>query len=310
MNPADADGDGASSCAGDCNDNSAALNLNDVDNDNFSTCEGDCNDNSAALSPADVDGDSWSTCENDCNDNNAALDPEDADGDGWSTCDGDCNDVAAGEYPTATEIPYNGIDDDCVGGDLRDVDGDGYNAEVVGGFDCNDNNPNIKPTGTEICNGLDDDCDSKVDEQNAVGCTSYYYDGDGDGYGTGTSRCQCDPNYTSGYEATNDDDCYDANADAHPGQLSYFYDDRGDGSWDYNCDGSQTKSDKRTTVYSCNWNIVIFPPSATCYYTSGWWGSGAPACGDSAVWGSSCDPSTGTGFCQPDVETTIDQECR
>lgn len=38
-------------------------------------------------------------------------------------------------------------------------------------------------------------------------------------------------------------DCYDNNANAHPGQTSYFSTDRGDGSYDYNCDGSQTKHD-------------------------------------------------------------------
>lgn len=33
-------------------------------------------------------------------------------------------------------------------------------------------------------------------------------------------------------------DCYDDNANVHPGQTAYFATNRGDGSFDYNCDGS------------------------------------------------------------------------
>jgi len=42
-------------------------------------------------------------------------------------------------------------------------------------------------------------------------------------------------------------DCYDSNANAKPGQTQYFSAHRGDGSYDYNCDGSQGKN-----VNTCN----------------------------------------------------------
>lgn len=63
-------------------------------------------------------------------------------------------------------------------------------------------------------------------------------DADADGYfsqalgHTGTCQATSKP-YT---------DCYDANANAKPGQTTYFSTNRGDGSFDYNCDGSITKS--------------------------------------------------------------------
>lgn len=44
-----------------------------------------------------------------------------------------------------------------------DQDGDGFDASV----DCDDQDPDIHPNATESCNGVDDDCDGKVDEAGA-----------------------------------------------------------------------------------------------------------------------------------------------
>ncbi|MBK6363891.1 MAG: putative metal-binding motif-containing protein [Saprospiraceae bacterium] len=63
-----------------------------------------------------------------------------------------------------------------------------------------DNNGQINPGATEICNGLDD-CDGGVDEgvQN-----TYYADTDNDGYGDATvTTMACSP--PSGYVADNTD---------------------------------------------------------------------------------------------------------
>ena len=62
----------------------------------------------------------------------------DHDLDGHS-CD-DCNDTDAAIHPGATEVPNNGVDEDCANGDLKaDVDGDG----ALPPADCNDANAGL-----------------------------------------------------------------------------------------------------------------------------------------------------------------------
>lgn len=88
----------------------------------------------------------------------------DSDGDGYSTEQGDCDDTDPTRFPGQTEIPYNNVDEDCDGVDIRDLDGDGFEAVDVGGRDCNDTAPRMYPGAPEQDNGLDDDCDGLFDE--------------------------------------------------------------------------------------------------------------------------------------------------
>ncbi|MCB9763847.1 MAG: FG-GAP repeat protein [Alphaproteobacteria bacterium] len=79
-------------------------------------------------------------------------------GDGVVANADDCDDTDAAVYPGATELPYDGVDNDCDGADLDDVDGDGFTDDV----DCDDEDPDVYPGAVEVClDGVDNDCDGE-----------------------------------------------------------------------------------------------------------------------------------------------------
>ena len=180
--PTDQDGDGHDALADggdDCDDQDAdthpgaAEQCDDVDHD----CDGDDHD--------DEDGDGFTVCE-DCDDGDPGAYPGaeevcdgtdndcdgamsgmeyDGDGDGFRGCEGDCDDEDMDTHPLGIEIPYDGIDQDCDGVDLADVDGDGYRWDgVEGGEDCDDEDSDVHPDAVEIAyDGLDTNCDGLDD---------------------------------------------------------------------------------------------------------------------------------------------------
>lgn len=107
----------------------------------------------------------------------------DDDGDGVSEVDGDCDDANAQVSPALEEEPYDGLDNDCVDGDLADVDGDGHDGELAFGYDCDDGDPDVNPDAEELRNGTDDDCDGVIDEGFDP------KDLDGDGFTPSTGDC-------------------------------------------------------------------------------------------------------------------------
>jgi len=188
----------------------------DQDGDGYDSVEtggDDCDDGNAATHPGATE-----RCDGSDNDCNGEVDEGfDADGDGHFAQDAcattrengdDCDDGAATVYPGAPETPYDGIDQDCDGSDLADVDGDGADAVAVGGDDCDDGDAAIGPDATETpYDGIDQDC-SGAD----------LTDVDGDGY--------------DAVEAGGDD-CDDTQASAHPGGVEIAYD-----GIDQDCDGA------------------------------------------------------------------------
>jgi hypothetical protein len=130
----DLDGDGAGNAAV----TTVACNLPT----GHATTGDDCDDSDSSLNQNDLDADGYSTCSLDCDDTDGALTPLDGDGDGASTCDGDCDDG---------DSSLN----------LQDVDGDGFS--TCSG-DCLDTNSSVNPSVTEVCDGVDNNCDGTADE--------------------------------------------------------------------------------------------------------------------------------------------------
>jgi hypothetical protein len=167
---------------------------------------------------------------------------------GESAVGTDCNDGNPAIHPGAPEIPLDGIDQDCNGGDLTtcyvDGDGDGFGGitPIAPGpsgcaepgkspfnTDCNDANAGIYPGANEIVgDGIDQNC-------NGADTISCIVDADRDGFGTSVGTVilaadgHCD---TAQGEAAVGGDCNDASALVFPGAN----DVPGDGI-DQNCNG-------------------------------------------------------------------------
>lgn len=106
----------------------------------------------------------------------------------WARVGGDCDDTLAHVLPGA-EDDCDGFDNNCNGEYdegapmrrrfYRDADGDSFGdatdpgtlsclappgSPATNADDCNDNTPTRSPNATEVCNGIDDDCDGQVDD--------------------------------------------------------------------------------------------------------------------------------------------------
>ncbi len=203
----DADGDGHGGDSGD------DRTIDCYQPSGYSDNVDDCDDSNAAIHP-----DADETCDevdNDCDgdiDEDDALDTTswypDADGDtegsgsssptpscealpGYVGNDLDCDDSDAEVSTQGTESPYDGIDQDCDGSDLTDVDGDGWDStEVPQGTDCDDDDPAINPDAVDTWyDGVDSDCDGADD-----------FDRDGDGEpALGQGGADCDDNEPAVY---------------------------------------------------------------------------------------------------------------
>ena len=81
--------------------------------------------------------------------------------------------------------------DDDVEGDSCDDDDD--NDGDPDESDCEPFNPEVSNLQTEVCNGIDDDCDDVVDTDDPADCLTWYLDQDQDGFGIEeSSLCMCE----------------------------------------------------------------------------------------------------------------------
>ncbi len=182
----------------------------------------------------------------------------------------DCDDTASTTNPAALEY-CDGHDDDC-DGDIDeddavdapawylDTDTDGYGTSSVSartcsapsgyaalGSDCDDDNSDVHPGATEVCNDIDDDCDALIDDGDSAvsGTTTFYVDADSDGYGDpARTRQACLAPSGTVSDAT---DCDDGEAEVHPAATEVC------NSVDDDCDGDIDDDDAsitgRTTWY-------------------------------------------------------------
>ena len=169
----------------------------------------------------------------------------DFDSDGY-TENVDCDDNNLNINPGAQEL-CDSVDNNCDGQIDEEVkstfyydsDQDGYGTSsqytlscsaplnyVTNNLDCNDNNLNINPGAQELCDSVDNNCNSQADEGVT---TTFYRDNDNDGYGnpvSSTQTCSVPLGYT-----TNNNDCNDNSVSVNPG-TSELCD-----SVDNNCNG-------------------------------------------------------------------------
>jgi hypothetical protein len=250
----DMDGFGAGSGTSYCTDPGASYSLNDLDCDDTyasvypgatETCNGMDDNCDSSIDEgllltfyADADSDgfgnpsvSTTACtaptgyvssNTDCDDSNALLNPttlwyEDADGDGYYG-----NTQVACLSPGVTYSLSHGLDD------------------------CDDAHASVNLGATEVCDGLDNNCNGTIDE--GVQST-YYLDADADGYGVSTSYTQA-CTQPSGY-ATVAGDCDDAVATSNPGatEVCNSVDDNCDGVTDEGCPSTVAGEEPYNALY-------------------------------------------------------------
>ncbi len=247
-----------SAVSSDCNDGDVAVNpgasevCGNGKDDNCANSENDLNAVGCVNYFTDADGDGFGVGSSQC-----TCAPQ---GQYTAKLAGDCNDKEVAVSPSQTEKCLDLVDNNCNGSTdeagcqgcstyFKDADQDTFGLDAdkqclgkptypytayVGG-DCNDDptkgGASQKPTATEICNSIDDNCDGQTDPAGTSGCQFFYPDGDKDGYGAQVSAlCLCSANAT--YTVTKTGDCYDMDATINPGKTEVC-----DGK-DNNCNAS------------------------------------------------------------------------
>ena len=130
---------------------------------------------------------------------------------------------------------------------------------------------------------------TELANEHALPCAEpvFFRDEDGDGYGNPRSSLRA-PKQPAGYVA-NSLDCYDRSRDARPGQLKFFTRQRGDGSFDYDCDSAQ--SPQLASLSGGCKSITRFGIPTRCWAEAGWQ-KNVPSCGGEGRWFATCEKAT------------------
>jgi hypothetical protein len=167
--------------------------------------------------------------------------------------DGDEIPDASDICPVNSNVAQRDFDGDGAG-DACDNDDDNDGTQDIN--DCAPLNAAIHPGATELCNGLDDNCDGQIDEG-----FRFYLNADNDGYGNpNTYVTDCSGVAPDGY-VSNGDDCYDQNANVHPGAVEVC------NGTDDDCDGqidegaAQPTITPSGTVTICSGNSILLTSS-------------------------------------------------
>lgn len=222
-----------------------------------STCVADCSGNPGCCGQAGCNPGigECSTCMADCNANivndccgNGVCDT--AVGENMTNCASDCA-AACSDVDGDFYISGSGSFFGCT------LCGPAHNIACSGNNDCDDSNSAVHPGASELCNGLDDDCDSSTDEgftAEACGfvCTAA-------GYNWNNSR------------AVGKKCCGNDSNEGNPSASTYFPFEAGhcSDSIDNDCDGDTDMDDSECSG-SCgysnetNWNIIGQPDCNQC----------------------------------------------
>lgn len=160
--------------------------LTDADGDGFAQ-QDECDDADPSVFPGaeercdGVDDDCDGTADNDAVDASEWFPDRDGDGHGadepgllrcgpegdtTASNQDDCDDQDATSHPGADEVAYDGVDQDCSGADLDDLDGDGH----LAASDCDDSDAESHPDGDETWANafVDNDCDGDLDQDSPL----------------------------------------------------------------------------------------------------------------------------------------------
>ncbi len=152
---------------------------------------------------------------------------------------------------TAGNTYYLDMDDDGYGDsnvtivDCSATPPAGYSANDL---DCDDTTDTRNPDATEICNGIDDNCDGQTDE--GLSFTTYYADTDGDGYGDDAFTLDACDGAPAGF-VSQGGDCDDTNGEMYPGGPGTH---KGD---DNDCNGSVEGDEVYVCIGDLNGDTVV-----------------------------------------------------